>query len=211
MNVIKRVRGAQSPLQFSDVLFLAAREHAAEVCTQGITGSVGADGKTLPTDRVGRWGRVAGLEDYVILGAANDLHAVMDLILKGNTKNLLNGYLTKAAIATCPISETSAAVVIYLAENVMGNSNAAMELARMKQVRTPLNAEAELRIVQLKQELLGLVAQERSARLVRDVIKERAMGDAIAMTVAKIKAQERRLVQAKISVDEGKRAAKLKL
>lgn len=42
-------------------------------------------------------------------------------------------------------------------------------------VRTPLNAQAEQAIVQLKQELLGLVAQERAARLVGDVVKERAM------------------------------------
>lgn len=175
LNVIKRVRGQAEPLKFDDVLFLAAAEHAAEVCTKGVVGSIGADGKTLPTDRVAKWGRSAGLEDYVVVGAQNDLHAVMDLILEDNTKNLINGYLKKAAIATCPLNETSAAVVIYLAENVIGNTQAAQHIARLKMIRTPLNAQAEEKIVQLKQELLGLVAQERAARLVGDVMKERAM------------------------------------
>lgn len=36
------------------------------------------------------------------------------------------------------------------------------------------------------------------------------MSDAIALTVTKIKAEERKLVQAKINVEEDKRAAKLK-
>jgi len=111
----------------------------------------------------------------VIVGAQNDLHAVMDMILEDNTKNLINGYLKKVAVATCPINENAAAVVIYLAENVIGNTAAAQHIARLKLIRTPLNAQAEERIVQLKQELLGLVAQERSARLVGDVMKERAM------------------------------------
>jgi hypothetical protein len=37
--------------------------------------------------------------------------------------------------------------------------------------------------VQLKQELLGLVSQERNARLIGDFIKERAMAEAIGLTV----------------------------
>jgi len=175
LNVIKRVRGQAEPLQFSDTLFLAAAEHASEVCKNGIMGSVGADGKTLPTDRVAKWGRAAGLEDYVIMGAQNDLHAVMDLILEDKTKNLINGYLKKAAVASCPMNETSAAVVVYLAENVIGNMQAAQHINKLQMMRTPLNAKAEERIVQLKQELLGLVGQERDARMERDVMKESAM------------------------------------
>jgi len=119
---------------------LAASEHAHEVCKNGVTGSVGSDGKTLPTDRVAKWGRAAGLEDYVIIGAQNDLHAVMDLILEDNTKNLINGYLKYSAVATCPLNETSNAVVIYLAENVIGNTQAAQHIAKLKMIRTPLNA-----------------------------------------------------------------------
>ena len=140
LNVIKRVRGQAEPLSFDDTLFLAAAEHANEVCTKGVVGSVGADGKTLPIDRIAKWGRASGLEDYVVIGAQNDLHAVMDLILEDKTKNLINGYLKKAAVATCPLNESSAAVVIYLAENVLGNNEAAQHIAKLKLARTPLNA-----------------------------------------------------------------------
>jgi len=150
LNVIKRVRGQAEPLKFSNVLFLAAAEHASEICTKGIMGSVGADGKTLPVDRVSKWGRVAGLEDYVVVGAQNDLHAVMDLILADNTKNLINGYLKHTAVATCPMNAKAAAVVIYMAENVIPNRAASQHIAKLKMVRTPLNAQAEENIVQLK-------------------------------------------------------------
>ena len=64
----------------------------------------------------------------------------MDLILEDKTKNLINGYLKKAAVATCPLNESSAAVVIYLAENVLGNNEAAQHIAKLKLARTPLNA-----------------------------------------------------------------------
>lgn len=132
--------------------------------------------------RIAKYGRAFGLEDYIVSNAESALSAIMQLILEGNAKNLLNGYLKKAAVASCQAGGSNV-VVIYLAENSLGNPFTAQTVAALKSKKTPINAEAEAAIVQLKEELLGLVRQERDARLVGDLEKLDALGRAIKVTV----------------------------
>ena len=43
------------------------------MCQNGAVGSIGSDGKTLPSDRADKLGRVFGLEDYVLSNATGEL------------------------------------------------------------------------------------------------------------------------------------------
>lgn len=133
----------------------------------------------------------------------------MQLILEGNAKNLLNGYLKRAAVASCAGANGVPVFVIYLAENSLGNAFAAETIAALKAQKTPINAEAEAAIVTLKEDLLGLVRLERSARMIGDLAKLDALGRAIKVTVANIKLEEAKLVQARVDAEEDKRALQL--
>lgn len=148
-------------------------------------GSIGSDGKTLPVDRAAKWGRVPGLEDYVVTSANNDLQVVMQIILDGNTKNLLSKHLTKAAVATCPDNESNA-VVVYVAENVTGNAAAHQKVQALRSIKVPINesaGKAEAAIVNLKEELLELVRRERMARLHKDAVAFSTLGKQIGATI----------------------------
>lgn len=79
----------------------------------------------------------------------------------------------------------------------------------MKSVRTPLNAQAESAIKNLKEELLGLVRQEREARYNGDLVTLDALERAIRVTVQKIKREEKKLVQARVDAEEAKKVASL--
>ena len=150
LNVVKRVRGTQAEFKFSDVLYLAAKEHALDICNNGAVGSIGSDGVTLPQHRLTKFGRAFGLEDYIVANASSGLDVVMQLILGGNAKNLLNGYLKDAAVASCEKNGANV-FVVYLAENSLGNAFAAQTIRALKSQKQPLNAEAEAAIVVLKE------------------------------------------------------------
>jgi len=122
LNVVKRIRSSDdNNLNFSDMLWLAAKEHAEDICSNGANGSIGSDGYTLPYDRVAKYGRAFGLEDYIVTGGTSGLDVVMKLILEGNAKNLSNGSLKKAAVASCGANGSNV-FVIYAAEAARGNA-----------------------------------------------------------------------------------------
>jgi len=208
LNVVKRIRGAErNDLAFNEMLWLAANEHAVDICKKGANGSIGSDGVTLPYDRVSKYGRAFGLEDYIVRGT-NGLDIVMKLILEGNAKNLANGSLREAAVASCGVNGANV-YVIYAAENAKGNALAMESVRALKSVRTPINAQAESAIKNLKEELLGLVRQEREARYNGDLVTLDALERAIRVTVQKIKREERKLVQARVDAEEAKKVASL--
>lgn len=141
--------------------------------------------------------------------ANHSLQAIIELIIEGNTKNLLNGHLKMAAVATCANSENNA-VVIYTAENVISNAAAKKRVATLKAIRVPINeaaGSAENAIVRLKEELLDLVRQERMARLNRNTANFHEFGEAIKITIGKIKQEERNLVQARLDAEAANQAA----
>lgn len=130
----------------------------------------------------------------------------MQILVDGNTFNLLGKHLTKAAVATCPGNEGNA-VVVYLAENVLGNAAAHQKVGTLRNLKVPVNVsagKAEAAIVQLKERLLDLVRGERFARLNKDAEAFETLGAQIASTIGQIKKEEKNLVQA------GQDAAKAK-
>lgn len=136
-------------------------------------------------DRAAKWGRVPGLEDYVVTSANNDLQVVLQILLDGNTRNLLSKHLTKAAVATCPDNESNV-VVVYVAENVTGNAAAHQKVQALRNIKVPINesaGKAEAAIVNLKEELLDLVRRERMARLHKDQSVFENLGEQIAVNI----------------------------
>lgn len=83
LHVVKRLNKPVGALNWNDTLFLAANEHANDICANGAVGSIGSDGKTLPSDRAAKWGQVGGLEDYVVMSGANPTHPILGLIVDG--------------------------------------------------------------------------------------------------------------------------------
>ena len=167
---VKRFRGSAGALQFNNALFLAANEHCGDIAANGATGSVGSDGKTLPGHRAAKYASVVGLEDLIV-GGANGLTAVLNLLLDDQAENIVNGYYTQAGVASC-VSAGGPTFVVYLAETAVANAAANDEIAKLSVVKSPTDESAENALLELNSTLKTLVQQENAARMMGDVVKQ---------------------------------------
>lgn len=90
------------PLEWNEVLFLAARDHARDQNRTGGTGHVGSDGSTM-TQRIERHGRWTGTAaENIEYGDSDARHIVINLIVddgvagRGHRRNIFNRDLKAA-------------------------------------------------------------------------------------------------------------------
>ena len=167
---VKRFRGSAGALKFNNALFLAANEHCGDIAANGATGSVGSDGKTLPGDRAAKFADVVGLEDLIV-GGANGLTAVLNLLLDDQAENIVNGYYKEAGVASC-VSAAGPTFVVYIAESAEPNAKAIDEIAKLSVVKAPTDESAENKLIELNATLKTLVQQENAARMIGDSLKQ---------------------------------------
>ena len=204
---VKRFRGGNAgALQFNNALFLAANEHCGDIAANGATGSVGSDGKTLPTHRAAQYADVVGLEDLIV-GGANGLTAVLNLLLDDQAENIVNGYYTQAGVASC-VSAAGPTFVVYLAEQAVANAAANSEIAKLSVVRSPTDESAEAALLELNATLKTLVQQENAARMMGDVIKQAQLKQQIDGVWAQIKGEQAKIEAAKLAAAESKAKAR---
>jgi len=97
-----------TPLEWSNGLWRAARDHARDQSATGATGHVGSDGSTMEQrmDRYGQW-KVTAAEN-IDYGSAEARHVVISLIVddgvrnRGHRRNLFNAQLRVAGAACAP-------------------------------------------------------------------------------------------------------------
>ena len=165
-RAIHRQRAGLDPIQWSDSLFLSARDHCADGTVNGIIGDVGSDG-TFPEARVAKYAKVLGVEEVV--EAAQPLEklddAVMRAVVNGDLNFLFNPHAKFGAIASCPHKTMGGFTVAVNAEAVVPNAFAKKEINDLIKASKIIQGTAgpERALIQLSEDLAFWSGKQRAA------------------------------------------------
>lgn len=113
-------------LEWSDALFLAARDHCNDTGVVGKVGSIGADGST-PFSRIRRYASAQGYQaENLVYRSVTPLDIVFEMFIggpdaRGATYNLATEAVQYAGIASCAHASRDQVTVIDFAGNLQPN------------------------------------------------------------------------------------------
>ena len=123
-------------LEWSDALFLAARDHCNDTGLAGKVGSIGADGST-PFSRIRRYASAQGYQaENLVYRSITPLDIVFEMFIggpdaRGATYNLSTEAVQYAGISSCAHASRDQVSVIDFAGNLQPNRRTNNQLAQI--------------------------------------------------------------------------------